>query len=76
MDTRTQDLIPPAVRKQWDAKDAREIQLKEQMRAHCADALASIADAIRFPGIARTDLEAAQVSVMKALSIAAAIDPE
>ena len=69
-------LMPEYIRKQLDEQDARKAKLTAQMQRECADALASIADALRFPSIARADLEQAQKHVMRALSIAAAIDPE
>ena len=69
-------LMPEHIRKQWDEQDAHKAKLTAQMQRECADALASIADALRFPNIARADLEIAQKHVMRALSIAAAIDPE
>jgi hypothetical protein len=69
-------LLPESAQREIAAADERKKRLAEQLRQHCADAIASVADALRFPNIARVDLEAAQVAIAKALSVAAALDPE
>lgn len=69
-------LLPEHIRKQWDAQDAKQAQLAEQMRRECADAVELLASAIRRPYISRTELEEAQRKVARALSVAAVLDPE
>lgn len=70
------DLVPPEVRRRWDEENEREAKLIEDMRKHFAEAIESIAEAIHSPRICRKYAENAQVSLMRALSIAAMIDPE
>jgi hypothetical protein len=73
---RIRSLMPAEVQRQWAERDAKDAKLREELRQEAVDAIASLADAIRFPNIARADLEAAQKHVVKALSIAAVLDPE
>lgn len=70
------DLMPEHIRRQWSEEDQREAKLAEDMRQACCSALERIAEAMRRPRISRVELEDAQKHLMRALSIAATLDPE
>lgn len=74
--TKIRDMLPPEVRKQWDEAEKREAKIAEQVRLECADAVELLALAIRHPRTSRVDLDGAQRKIARALSYAAALDPE
>lgn len=57
-------------------EDDREAKLQDDFRKACADCLGDLAQALHSPRIARADMESAQRHLMRALSIAATLDPE
>jgi hypothetical protein len=69
-------LLPDHVQKEWAEREKREAGLREQLRQECALVLPLLAQAIARPSVSRSDLEAAQKHVMKALSISCVLDPE
>lgn len=70
------DSMPEEVKRQWAEKDREEARYIEKMRAECAEAISRLAEAIRRPRVARSDLEEAQRHFLRALSIAGVLDPE
>jgi hypothetical protein len=70
------DLMPEHIRQQWSEEDKREAKLIEDMRQACCNAIELIAEAMRRPKVSRVELEDAQKYLMRALSIAATLDPE
>jgi hypothetical protein len=70
------DLLPPETRRQMNEQEAREAKLADQMRKELAETLGRIADALRYPRIAKADLLEAQKFLNRAVMIAMALDPE
>ena len=70
------EAMPAEVRARWDEEDRRRVKLCEDLRVACADCLADLAVAIRYPKISRTDLESAHRALLRAMSISAVLDPE
>lgn len=68
--------LDPRLAAEWKAKEARDRALCDLVRIQGARAIESIADAIQQPIIARRRLEEARGHLERALSAAAALDPE
>lgn len=68
--------MAPEERAKWTEREKLEAQQAETIRQHCADSIREIADAISSPRISRLSLERAQKDLLKALSLAAVLDPE
>lgn len=69
-------LIAPDVKRRMAEEDAKRAAFIEQMRRELAESLTHIASGLAYPRIARADLERAQVHLVRALSIATALDPK
>lgn len=69
-------LLPPADQERIKKSEERMVKLREQMRQELAEVLRRVADALAYPNVARADLEEAQKYLIRALSIAAVLDPE
>lgn len=71
---RLKGMLPPEVRRQWEADEAKERELVEMLRTNCVDALELIASAMRHPRISMPDLESAIAMLTVARDCAKALD--
>lgn len=68
--------LHPDLAKKWDEQEKREREYAEIVRVAGARAVERIASAMQSPRVARADLEEARTHLERAISAAAALDPE